>query len=337
VFKTYLVTNRIPFESRYVYRAAPRATIATLRDVAEVGPTDLSAFQGHVGGNQIAVLNKLRELRLLGLIDPQPGRVALTPETQEAFGQDRLGELLRDRLRANALVARVLQLLAAENEVSLAEVIEELQRQLPHIEATSDTWQLYARTLASWLHFASLALVEGESIRRREVPADESLRGRDFYRGAFAPGTFMPSVRPDKALALLESLRSGAQGRDALVEKYGSRDLPGLLRDATSLELVEVGDSQVSLGRQGRMLLESGRELTIRDVAQLASVKSNVSALLDTMEAGPLDVEGQRRVLSSFGSAKWADGTWKWRLGILRSWLVATGQARSGRSGLTMP
>jgi hypothetical protein len=212
-----------------VYRAAPRATIETLRKIAEVGPTNLTAFQQHVGGNQIAVLNKLRELRLLGLIDPAPGRVALTSDTQAALERDALGEFLRERLRANALVTRVLDLVSSEGEVTVPDFVQELQRELPHVDIADNTWTLYARTLASWLHFSGLALLEGETIRAREVPTDESLQGREFYRGAFAPGTFMPSVRPNKALALVQALRAGPVTKSDLSEAFGKNALAGRL------------------------------------------------------------------------------------------------------------
>lgn len=88
------------------------------------------------------------------------------------------------------------------------------------------------------------------------------------------------------------------------------------------------------LGYQGRMLRGNGRPTTARDVAQLALAKPNVRALLDAAGDGPLDEGDQRKIIAKFGSAKWADGTWRWRLGILRSWLVTTGLAKSGRSGL---
>lgn len=336
VFKTYLVTDQIPFEARYVYRVAPRAAVELLRRIAEMGPHSLADFQDLVGGSGVANLNKLRELRLLGLINPRPGHVELSLEAQEALDKDALGELLRRRLRANGLVVRTLDLLAASEEVTLDELVVELRREMPQVQDVADsTWTHYAKTLVSWLHFASLAQVEGDTLTARELPADEELRGRAFTRGAFALNTFIPSVRPDKLVAFLGLFEAGHEVTRLQVEVlFGKTRAPGAIQDAVALDLAEDHGDRILLGKQGRMLRSSGRPLSARDIAQVALSKPNMRALLDAASPGPLTPESQREVIAKFGSAKWTDGTWKWRLGLLRSWLVATGLARSGKLGL---
>jgi hypothetical protein len=335
VFKTYLVTDQIPFEARYVYRVQPRAAIQMVRTIARLGPRSLTDFQNAVGGSHVANLNKLRELRLLGLINPKPGRVELALETQEALEKNALGELLRRRLRANGLVVRALDLVAANDEVSLEQLVAELQRELPQVEIAAETWTLYAKTLANWLHFASLAQFGGGVLSAREVPADEALEGRVFTRGVFAPDTFVPSARPPQVVELLGMF----DGRDVLPmaeakHAFGWRNAPGIAHDAQALDLVEESDEGLMLAGQGRMLIDSGRPITSRDVAQLALTKANVRALLDGATPGPLSADAQRQTIEKFGSTQWADGTWKWRLGVMRSWLVATGLVESKRAGL---
>lgn len=334
VFKTYLITRRIPFQSRYVFRVRPGPAFAVLDEVTRVGPTDLSSFQEHMGGNPIVVVNKLRELRLLGLIDPEPGRVALTSEAQTAIESNTLGELIRKSLRGNALVVRVLDLLGSKESVSLDEIVQVLQREMPHVEVTTATWRQYASLLAAWLHFANLVFVEGEQVRLREVPSDELLKRREFTGGTFSPDMFLPSVRPNRVLELLLMLRNRTIPRSELLAHFGDRKTRGLLRDAVSLGIAAVHGQQVKLGRQGRALLDRSASVTERHIAELALTKPNVRAILDAAEHQLLDEEGQRAVLTRFGSANWAESTWRWRLGLLRAWLVATGQAKSGRLGL---
>jgi hypothetical protein len=337
VFKTYLVTDQIPFEARYIYRAQPRAAVQLLRTIGELGPSSLGSFQRRVGGSRVANLNKMRELRLLGLINPKPGRVELTLETQEALEKDALGDLLRRRLRANGLVVRALDLVAAKDEVTVEELVGELRRELPQVDVAPATWTLYARTLASWLHFASLAQLEGDTLTARDIPADEALQGRALTRGAFAPDAFIPSARPEKIVALIRLFEDGRTlNRDAVREQFGNSIAPGVIRDAVALDLVEEGEV-LSLGSQGRMLKASGRSIEPRDVAQLAMAKPNMKALLEATSAGPVNEAAQREIVARFGSAKWTDGTWRWRLGIIRSWLVTTGLVTSGRSGLRRP
>lgn len=335
VFKTYLVTDQIPFEARYVYRVPPRAAIELLRRIAAMGALSLAEFQQRVGGSHVANLNKLRELRLLGLINPKAGRVELTIETQEALERDALGDLLRRRLRANGLVVRALDLIAANEEVSLDQLVAELRREVPQVEVADSTWTLYARMLASWLHFASLAQLEGNTLSAREIPADEALRGRAFTRGAFTADTFLPSVRPEKLVELLAVFEDrDTVDRATFDRAFGRTRAPGAIQDALSLDLIAEDDGEFSLGSQGRMIKDSGREIGTRDVAQLALTKPNVRALLDALAPDPLPETRQREIVAQFGSAKWTDATWKWRLGILRSWVAATGLAKTSRGGL---
>lgn len=238
VFKTYLVTEQVPFKSRYIFRVSPKAALDLVPEIAEVGSTSVGNFQKHLGvSSRIALLNKLRELRLLGLISPERGRVALTPETKNAMESQRLGELLRVRLRGNALVVRVLDLVASEDALTMDDIADELRRELPHVHVEASTWKSYARQLAAWLDFSGLAYVEGESLRIREFPTDESLRGRDFYSARFVANTFMPSVRPDKIVELIEALRAGPLAQSAVYERWGGRHAPGMLRDAEALDL----------------------------------------------------------------------------------------------------
>jgi hypothetical protein len=332
VFKTYLVTDQVPFKSRYIFRVSPKAALDLLPDIAEVSPATIASFQKHIGGSsRIALLNKLRELRLLGLISPERGRVALTPEAQAALESDTLGELLRTRLRGNALVLRVLDLLAARETITMDAISEELRAQLPHLDVADATWKLYARQLAAWLDFSGLAYIEGEALRIREFPADDSLRGRDFYGARFVPNTFMPSVRPKLVVELTEALRSGPLSRVEVYGRWGNQHAPGMLRDAETLDLVEIVDDAVRTASQGEILHRRTNNVTELDVAQLALMKPNVKALVVAATEAPLDVAGQRELISGFGSANWTDGTWKWRLGILMAWLTATGQVRVRR------
>ena len=97
--------------------------------------------------------------------------MALTSEAKTAIESNKLGEFVRKSMRRNALVIRVLDLLSSKGSVSLSEIVQELQREMPHVSVADAMWRKYASLLAAWLHFASLAFVEGEHVRLREVPS----------------------------------------------------------------------------------------------------------------------------------------------------------------------
>jgi hypothetical protein len=93
----------------------------------------------------------------------------------------------------------------------------------------------------------------------------------------------------------------------------------------------------VRLGTQGRILLRRTNGVAAIDVAQLALTKPNVKAFVEAVSDGLLSEAAQRQTVSAYGSANWTDATWKWRLGILRAWVVGSGQVVSRRGGLGRP
>ncbi|MGC9538362.1 hypothetical protein [Streptomyces sp. UG1] len=76
--------------------------------------------------------------------------------------------------------------------------------------------------------------------------------------------------------------------------------------------------------------------MTEQRIASLCLGKPNVAAILSAAADGPVNFEKEREVLARFGNANWTDGTWKWRLGILNSWLAASGQAKASRVGVRL-
>ncbi len=333
VFKSYLLTNRIPFQSRYVFRVTPGAALGLLPKIADEGPVEAAAFAKRIGGNSTAVYNKLRELRLLGFINPEPGMVALSSEASAALESEQIGNFLRSALRANALAARVLDHVAYERTTSLTAVADLLQAELPHITVSAKTWGTYSAILVNWLRYAGIVDVEGDQIRQRESVSDLLLFRREFNLGTFTAGTFVPSTRPSRVLGLIESLRSGAISISQVRLDFKS-NTAAVIRDARSLNLVEDDGSSVWLTAQGRALVAAKSPLSEQDVAVLCLSKPNVRALIDGAASCALSKDDQREILARFGSATWSRQTWNWRVGILTSWLVATGQAKGGRKGL---
>jgi hypothetical protein len=130
---------------------------------------------------------------------------------------------------------------------------------------------------------------------------------------------------------LVEALRVGPLQRRVVYERWGKRNAPGLLRDAESLDLVDVVEELVFPAAQARILYQRAPALTELDVAQLAVSKPNVRAVLKAAADGAVDGEAEQGIILGFGSANWSDGTWRWRLGVLNAWVVVTGEVRVRR------
>ncbi|MEU5261994.1 hypothetical protein [Amycolatopsis sp. NPDC021455] len=333
VFKSYLLTNRIPFQARYVFRVTPGAALSLLPKITDEGPMDAASFAKRIGGNPTAVYNKLRELRLLGFIDPESGRVALSSEAAAAIESEQIGDFLRKALRANALAAKVLDLVASEEKTYLDSVTDLLRVELPHIRVSGKTWNQYSSILVNWLRYAGMVDVEGDQIRQRESASDAMLFRREFNLGNFVPGTFIPSTRPSRVVKLVQLVRSNAVEVGSIRSEFGSTTA-AVIRDARALNLVEDDGDFVWLTAQGRALVAGKEKISEQDIAVLCLSKQNVRALIDAASSGALSKEDQRQLLGRFGSATWSEQTWNWRVGILTSWVVATGQAKGGRKGL---
>ncbi|MEU5880888.1 restriction endonuclease [Spirillospora sp. NPDC047279] len=335
VFKAYLLTERVPFQTRYVFRVTPGPSLDLLLKIAEDGPMEIGPFMRHIGGNSTATSNKLRELRLLGMLDPQAGKVSLSADAATALDSDTMGDYLRRALRSNALVGRVMDLVAQHGSVSLSEVERLLRSELPHIRASDNTWSTYASTLANWIRYAGMVDIEGDLIRQRESFSDDLVLRREFNLGNFTPGAFIPSVRPNKVRQLVERLQQQPTGRNDLRSFLSRNIVAATLRDAKSLGLVDDTGEFISLAPQGRAMAARADSVSDRDIAMLALAKPNIAALLQAVEsAGLVTPEEQREILARFGNANWAEGTWKWRIGIINSWVTASGQAKSSRGGL---
>jgi hypothetical protein len=333
VFKAYVLTDRVPFQTRFVLRVTPGPALSLLSRIADEGPTDVSAFVRKIGGNATATYNKLRELRLLGLLDPKPGRIALSANATAAVESDSLGDFLRRALRSNGLVVKSLDLVANNGIATIGEIAALLQAQLPHLKVSEKTWITYASILVNWIRYAGLVDVEGDTVRLRDTPSDDLLTRREFNLGTFASDTFVPSVRPNKVRELITLLRGGSVPRATARASFGDKWTAATIRDAQSLNLVETADDMLRLTAQGRALAREA-DITERTIAVHALDKPNVKALLDAASHRSLLKEDQKDVLMRFGSANWTPHTWSWRLGILAAWVVATGQAKGGRAGL---
>jgi hypothetical protein len=250
-------------------------------------------------------------------------------------GTNTLSEFIRASLKSNGLVQLVLEQLGRDEDVEIATIIEILRNELPHVDAADNTWEGYALSMAAWMRYAGLVNQAGTVITLREVVGNEMGRKRIFRSGSFGDA-FLPGVRPSVVLEALERLRTGPISQTEFRDGY-QRVGAALIRAGSAFDLFEWNGAELRAGRRGRALLDSGRALTERDVAELCLGEKNVRAILDALSDKPLGVDEQRQIIERFGTTTWTDLTWKWRLGILRTWIVGTGQARAGRGGLRLP
>jgi hypothetical protein len=85
VLKEYLKTGKIPFGIKYVFRVGPVATLNLLYRIKTHNWKTLSDIREKERRSKGGILNRLRELRLLGLIEYSKGNIKLPEVTVNAY------------------------------------------------------------------------------------------------------------------------------------------------------------------------------------------------------------------------------------------------------------
>ena len=94
VLKEYLRTGRIPFGIKYVFRTTPIATLNLIHRIITHNWKTITGIREKERRSLGGILNRLRELRLLGLLDYSRDNIRLAEVTIEAYQNQSIGQLI---------------------------------------------------------------------------------------------------------------------------------------------------------------------------------------------------------------------------------------------------
>jgi hypothetical protein len=161
------------------------------------GILQVSEFQKKAGLSGKSQYNILREMRVLGIANVKNEKVSLQVNLsrEEKDLEDSLRGYLRDRLRRNRLVWRLLDELKGVELLTLEMISEILMRSCPYISATSQTWRTYARTFVDWMDYSDLAIFDTKEGTLTQFSTRTELRERRILVAQRRKGVMIPCIQ----------------------------------------------------------------------------------------------------------------------------------------------
>lgn len=325
VLKEHLKTGRIPFGVKYVFRASPGATLNLLHRILTHNWKTVADIRDKERKSPGGIFNRLRELRLLGLLDYSQGRIRLAEVTTKTHQDGTLGDLIQNRVKQNGLVKDTLDRLAATDRISFAELKSLMRTSMPLLEVSEDTWDAYAKYLSSWLDKTKLASRSGKDVIVRKdkgIITPEELT-RASKQGVILPADFfIPSAYVSELTRVLEFTREASARGQKL------RDITNLARiqeglcDCCAVGLVaRASDGDYSLTPRGKRFVANFAEAK-EILKEFLLSKANVVRYLEKVGGNPTSHIGVLKETLVDTDPGWTAGTWGWRSKVLANWLV---------------
>ena len=216
IFRDYLNADLLPDWDNYILGAGSGNVIKAVKilDSAD-GTLDVSDFNKH-GLPEKIFFRIAKDMDSLGLVKIVKGKASLqiilpsSPRDVEGV----LRSHLRDRLRANRQVKRLLKTLEQKNVLAINSLAKLLETWCVYISTTRHGWINYARILAEWMDIADLALLDKKN--RKLIHFDPATEIRERFlllpkrRGAKIPKIQYSPVE-DVAIRLVQALHGDGQ------------------------------------------------------------------------------------------------------------------------------
>lgn len=319
VFKHYLKYGEIPHPNKYTFRASPKTTIKLLRVILSRRPQTTEDVQSLFALDSGTVLNTLRELRMLELIDYTRGQLKIDEETINAFERGELDLRIKEQVwRSNGLVQDILSRITTEGEIELKEIIRLMKESLPLLELSEDTWDTYARTLVSWLRYVGLTHPDAITADGRAIGATRRGRQSEY---------FLPSSYVKQVTNVMEKFR-----QEEIIPFNEFQEIRRA--DCIQLGLLEEdeeGNLQLTLTGDEFLSNELGRARIFKDCLKNLDYMERYLSHIGNQEKKHLDV-----LKATLGDTAFTEETWLWRSKILANWLEFAGMIHRKAGKITL-
>jgi hypothetical protein len=325
VLKEYLKTGKIPFAIKYVFRVSPAVTLNLLNRIQTHNWKSLSDIREKERKSKGGILNRLRELRLLGLLEYSKGNIELAEVTVNAFHDGTLGQIVRNRVKQNGLVKDVLDKLAAVDRIKLDQLKDILKSSMPLLDVAEETWETYVKTLSNWLDRMNLAHLVGDNLvlcqDKNAVFQEEFIKG-GHPRGLLPHEYFLPSTYIKGLFSYLEFIDKTEQKNQNYAVVLSHKQMEKAIIDCYAMNLVmKTLDQSVKLTPQGKRFLVSSVEAKVI-IKDFLLAKPNIVSYLNKIGYNSaFHTKILRETLIEI-NPEWTNNTWKWRSKVLANWLV---------------
>lgn len=325
VLKEYLRYNEVP-NVKHVFRSTSRATFGLLIRIIENDWASVEEIADAQRTGRGGIYNKLRELKLLGLLSSTRGSISVSSETLEAYSRDNLAFLVRSRVRRNGLVRDVLDELTIQGELTIDELVELMQKKMPILDVSEETWTQYAKLMVDWLCILQFVVFTNDIL----VPLKETVRlsNRDLTQSSTSipASCFLPSSYTTSLIQLAESI-----GQDTIpMEVLEQRPFPRIHRvinDGTRIGLIRRTPEGLRLTEQGIEFLKQHerRSIIIRELLQ---GYENILKYLEIVENQWINHIFALKIslTASIGvEVEYTEQSWEWRSKVMANWLEFSG------------
>lgn len=318
VFKHYLKFGEIPHPNKYTFRASPKTSITLLRMILNNRPQTTEEIQNMSRLDSGSVQNALRELRMLELIDYTRGKLKIDEDTQSSFEMDELDLHIKERVwRSNGLVQDILSYITNEGELALEELIRLMKESLPLLELSEDTWDTYARTLASWLRYVGLTHPSAITADGRAVGATRRGPNSEYY---------LPSSYVNQVISVMKKFNEQEKIPVSELE-----EMRWAKSDCIKLGLIEEDEEHLlRLTLTGEEFISNQliRSRVFRDCLLSLDYINQYLGYIENRGVSHLEV-----LKTTLGDTAFTEETWLWRSKILANWLEFAGivQRKAGR------
>lgn len=215
IFRDYLNTKKLPVEEMYLLRAQVGSVVKAITILqAAGGMLGVEFFKERAGLSDKAFFNVARDLRLLQLakIDHDTLALFLSVGTTETEVRQHLRDHLAERLPRNRCVYNTLNTLGEKREIQIGQLAEILRNEFPYISATNETWETYARVLATWLDISDLAVLDEAKSKILPYRVGSQVRDRSLPFAPKRSRLTVPSIQFAPVLQVATRIVSAAQG-----------------------------------------------------------------------------------------------------------------------------
>lgn len=321
-FRDFLNTGRVAIEDSYVVRYAPLGAGRLLRVVIEAGGS-VSVADAAVAldTSTTVIFNYGRELRLFGVLVAEANVIAIEPDLLASDDrEDAVRTQVGQALRRHKMYTLATNMLSRTERVSLSDFASALPAEFPTVEAKSDSWFTYARSICQWMDYAGLVRLDREGISRlseesRATQETKLLSGAVPVRVRSA----FPGSNAGPALKLLEHLADPTN-----VSRPSKNGFRAAVRDLSLLGLIEL-DAREQIALADDLLFSEGAI----DAAHLLGVVAIQPGMREAFETLARDPATNIRELGeshrALLRADWADQTTASVGKFIRSWARACG------------
>jgi hypothetical protein len=163
IFREYLNVDVLPYWDNYILGSGSENVIKAVKILDAAGGTlEVSDFNKQTGLPEKLFYRLVKDMGFLGLVNITKGNAALQIKlsSPDRDGGIVLRTYLKDRLKANRPVRRLLKTLKQKNTLAIDDIAKLLETWCAYISSTKQGWVRYARILAQWMDTADLALVD---------------------------------------------------------------------------------------------------------------------------------------------------------------------------------